>query len=119
MKTILSGLIVHEEKIGQNVDTASTLISTEALMFHLGKTLGKQTAHGIIYEASMEAVETRRPLIDLLIHHPEISGKFKREELQKIVDPAHHIGLSKELTRRVIDHVKGCLDATGAGIAGG
>jgi len=43
MKSILKGLIVHEDRIRENVDNAATLISTEALMFFLGETIGKQT----------------------------------------------------------------------------
>jgi adenylosuccinate lyase len=106
MKAILRDLIVHEHRIRQNVERAATLISTEALMFYLGETIGKQTAHRIIYETSMEAIETNQPLIDLLMNHNEISGKFKREDLEKTIDPMNHIGMSQELTHRVIDHVK-------------
>ena len=75
-------------------------------MFYLGETIGKQTAHSIVYEASMDAIETNQPLIDLLMDHNEISGKFRREDLEKTIDPANHIGLSKKLTRRVIDYVR-------------
>jgi adenylosuccinate lyase len=113
MKTILGGLIVHEERIHQNVDSAATLISTEALMFHLGETLGKQTAHSIVYEASMKAKETGQPLIDLLMTHPEVSDRFKRDDMEKTIDPSQHIGLSKEITRRTIDLVKKGLDQIG------
>jgi adenylosuccinate lyase len=113
MKAILKDLIVHEDRIRQNVDKAATLISTEALMFYLGETIGKQTAHGIVYETSMKAIETDQPLIHLLMDHPEISGKFKQEDLEKTIDPSSHIGLSKELTQRVVSHVKEELSKTG------
>ena len=106
MKAILKDLIVHEHRIRQNVERAATLISTEALMFYMGETIGKQTAHRIIYEASMEAIETNQPLIELLMNHNEIAGKFRREDLEKTIDPKKHVGMSQELTRRVIDHVK-------------
>jgi adenylosuccinate lyase len=112
MKAILKDLIVHEQRISQNVDRAATLISTEALMFYLGETIGKQTAHKIVYETSMEAIETNQPLIDLLMNRNEISGKFKREDLEKTIDPMNHIGVSQELTRRVIEHVKEQLGST-------
>jgi adenylosuccinate lyase len=106
MKTILKGLIVHEHRIRRNVEGAATLISTEALMFHLGKSIGKQAAHRIIYEASMEAVESGRDLLDLLVNHKEIVGKFERDDLRKVVGPATHVGMSRELTVRVIDRVR-------------
>ncbi len=106
MKNILSDLIVHENKVLENVDKAAPLISTEALMFFLGKSIGKQTAHTLIYETSMEAVETDTPLLDLLMNRPEINGKFSRKEIQQMTLPENHIGMSKELTRRTIDYVQ-------------
>jgi adenylosuccinate lyase len=112
MQAILKDLTVHEHRIHQNVDKAATLISTEALMFYLGETIGKQTAHRIVYETSMKAIETEQPLIDLLMNHDEISGKFEREDLEKTIDPVNHIGLSLELTRRAIEHVKEQLGST-------
>jgi len=106
MKAILKDLIVHEHRIRKNVENAATLISTEALMFYLGKTIGKETAHRIIYEAAMEAEKTSQPLMDLLMNHYKISGKFEREDLERVVDPAKHIGQSRELTCRTINYVK-------------
>lgn len=105
MKHLIKGLIVYPDRIKENVARAATLISTEALMFYLGGTVGKQTAHKIVYETSMEAIETRKPLIDLLMQHPQLAGKFTREELNNVIDPGNHIGLSKELTERTIRHV--------------
>lgn len=110
MKTILGGLIIHEEKVSENVDKAATLISTEALMFHLGEVIGKQRAHQIIYEASMKAVEGGLPLVDLLMSNNEISAHFTREDIEKTINPANHVGMSRELTQRVIDHVTKELD---------
>jgi adenylosuccinate lyase len=112
MKAILKDLVVHEHRIHQNVERAATLISTEALMFYLGETIGKQTAHRIIYETSMEAIETNQPLIDLLMNRNEISGRFRREDLEKTIDPMNHVGMSQQLTHRVIDHVKDKLPST-------
>ena len=105
MKAILKGLIVHEHKIRENVREAATLISTEALMFFLGEKLGKQSAHRILYETSMEAAENNQPLIDLLMGNPKISAIFKKEDLEKKIDPMNHIGMSQELTHRVVNHV--------------
>jgi adenylosuccinate lyase len=106
MKAILKDVIVHEHRIRQNVEKAATFISTEALMFRLGESIGKQTAHRVVYETSMEAIERDQPLIDVLMKHPEISGKFVQEDLEKTIDPKNHIGMSQELTHRVISHVK-------------
>jgi adenylosuccinate lyase len=115
MKDILGGLMVHEDRVLQNVDRAAHLITTEALMFFLGTSIGKQTAHTLIYETSMEAVETGRPMLDLLMRRPEISGRFSRDEMQQAMLPENHIGMSRELTRRTIKRVRAQLQSLPGG----
>ena len=111
MKEILNNLIIHEERISANVERAATGISTEALMFFLGRDMGKQTAHQLIYETSMEALEKGGSLVDLLLKRPEVAGKFSREEIEQTINPANHIGMSAELTSRTIDYVTAGLAA--------
>ncbi len=106
MKEILASLIVHEKAIRRNVDRAAIMICTEALMFFLGEKIGKNTAHRIIYETSMQAVESNQPLIDLLMEQPEIRQNFRRSELETRISPENHVGKSAELTRRTIERVE-------------
>lgn len=106
MKDILSNLRIHEDKVRENVDQAAPLISTEALMFFLGKNIGKQIAHTLIYETSMEAVETGKPFLDLLMDRPEMAEQYSREEVQQVMLPENHIGMSLQLTRRTVAYVK-------------
>ncbi len=115
MKDLIKGLVVYEDRIKKNVAKAATLISTEALMFHLGEKIGKQTAHTIVYETSMEAVETKQPLVDLLMNRPEIMGKFKREGLEDVIDPGNHIGLSRQLTDKTLGYVSQEMEKVHAG----
>jgi adenylosuccinate lyase len=105
MKDILNNLIIHEKRIHHNVEGAATSISTEALMFFLGNKMGKQTAHQLIYETSMEALEKAEPLVDLLMKRAEVAGKFSREEIEQTINPENHIGMSAEITRRTIKYV--------------
>lgn len=111
---ILEDLIVHEERISSNVNQAAGLIATEALMFRLAKSMGKQRAHQLLYEIAMEARNARRgadaPLVDLLAAHPDISSVFSRAELEKAMDPATHIGLAGQLTDRVVQSAVDWMD---------
>ena len=107
MQGILENLIVHEERIKQNVNRAASLIATEALMFRLAEKMGKQDAHQFLYEISMQARSASRqdsdkPLIELLAAHPDINSLFTQNDLQKAIDPSHHIGLAGQLTDRVL-----------------
>lgn len=131
MRTILANLIVHEDRLSRNVDQAACLIATEALMFTLAEKMGKQAAHQLLYEISMEARTTDirssdaqskerrmtdRPFIDLLFDHPDIKNTFTFEELQQAIDPEHHIGLAGQLTDRVVNAAVNWLDAHGGSV---
>lgn len=102
MKTILGGIIVHENKIASNLKRSSEYIGTEALMFALGKKTGKQTAYRIVYELSQQAQEEGRPLKELLASHPIINKELSRSKIEDAFDPSNHTGLSKLLSDRVI-----------------
>ncbi len=102
-KSILKNLMVHEKNIQLNTERSACLISMEALMFVLGKKIGKQNAHRLLYEISMKARNVGTPLMGLLMEVPEISDHFSREMLEKILTPARHIGLAARLTDRVLE----------------
>lgn len=103
MKTILGGLTINRDRIKENLDRFSVLISTEALMFLLGEKIGKQSAHTVIYEASV-GCDGCDPngLIDRLMAHPDVKRNFGRDELEKAVDPSLHTGLSGQIIDRVL-----------------
>lgn len=106
MKDILSDLRIHDVMVEENVGKAAPLISTEALMFFLGLKIGKQTAHTLIYETSMQSIENAEPFLDILMNRPEMAGHFTREEIEQVMLPKNHIGMSVELTKRTIAYVK-------------
>ncbi|WP_339135474.1 MAG: adenylosuccinate lyase family protein [Candidatus Electrothrix sp. GW3-4] len=106
MKDILADMMVHEQRVRSNVLKAAPLISTEALMFFLGETIGKQNAHTLVYEASMQAVETGKPVLNILMDDPDIAGHFSREEIEQAIAPERHVGMSRELTEQTITYVE-------------
>ncbi|XOF34133.1 MAG: adenylosuccinate lyase family protein [Candidatus Electrothrix sp. YB6] len=106
MKHILVDMMVHEDTVRRNVNRAAPLISTEALMFFLGQTIGKQNAHALVYEVAMQAVASDRPLLDILMEHPDIVGNFSRKDVEQAILPENHIGMSRQLTDQTVSFVE-------------
>ncbi len=102
MRSILKNLIVHEQNIAANLQESACQVSTEALMFRLSEITGKQAAHKLLYELSMQAYSSNRPLQELLEEHPEICNKLDPALLAELLNPANHIGEARELTARSI-----------------
>ncbi len=102
MRAILKNLIVHEDRIGANLERAACLVSTEALMFLLAEKIGKQNAHHLIYQASMQTHATQGSLLELLMEQPEVRANFSPDLLTQAISPANHIGLAQQLTDQVV-----------------
>ncbi|GLB39093.1 putative adenylosuccinate lyase C-terminus [Lyophyllum shimeji] len=101
---LLKGLEVHPEAMSRNLDLTKGTIASEAVMMQLGKRVGRQVAHDLIYDLCRKAVKEDRPLLDLLSENEEVRNSgISREELESLCDPKQYIGLSKEMVHRVIN----------------
>ena len=102
VKTILKNIIIHEEHIAKNLEESACHVSTEALMFGLSNKTGKQKAHQLLYDLSMKAYSSNKPLHELLEENPEITDKLSPHELSELLKPANHIGVAAKLTELTI-----------------
>ncbi|MGT2929803.1 adenylosuccinate lyase [Streptococcus dentasini] len=91
---ILSELDVNSQAMTDNLNKQGALPYAERIMFELGKILGKQTAHHLVYEAAMTSIETHQDFISLLYQLPEVQKHVTREELLSWVTPENNIGES-------------------------
>jgi 3-carboxy-cis,cis-muconate cycloisomerase len=78
------------------------LLMSEAVMMGLGRTLGREYAHDLVYDLCREAIRANRPLIDLLVAHPEINRHLDRPALEALCDPANYLGQSGVMVDRVL-----------------
>ncbi|KAL2351478.1 L-Aspartase-like protein [Cryomyces antarcticus] len=101
---LIAGLEVRPAAMQKNLEISKGAIVSEAVMMGLGKTLGRQYAHDLVYDLCHEAAKTGKPLLELLIEHPEV--KLSRQELEKLCDPANYLGYSVEMVERVLRLVK-------------
>ena len=100
---LLAGLEVHEEQMRRNLDITKGAIVSEAVMMGLGKSLGRQYAHDLIYDACQRAVKEDRPMIELLWENDEVRKAVSRDELEKLCDPANYLGYSEVMVDKVLE----------------
>jgi 3-carboxy-cis,cis-muconate cycloisomerase len=103
---ILEGLEVDAARMRANIDLTNGLVMSEAVMMGLGRALGREYAHDLVYDICREALKQERPLLDLLAAHPEISRHLDRAALAKLCDPANYLGQSGVMVDRVLAGVK-------------
>jgi adenylosuccinate lyase len=94
---LAEGLQVFPERMRRNLDLSGGLIMSETLMLELGRTIGRQRAHDVIYEVAQEAATGTRPFRELLAEQPEVAQRLSSEDVDRLLDPLNHIGQCREL----------------------
>ena len=102
-KFMLAGLVVHEQRMRENLDLTHGLIVAEAVMMAAAPKLGRQHAHDVVYDACRKAIEGGGQLADILAEVPDIVDALGGvAAIRKHCDPANYLGLCGQMTDRVL-----------------
>jgi adenylosuccinate lyase len=102
MKYILAGLEVHVDKMRRNLDALGGFLMSERVMFALADKIGKQTAHEVVYHASMQGYTQGITFEQALMASPEAKDAISTGELQALLDPTTYVGLAPAIVERVL-----------------
>jgi 3-carboxy-cis,cis-muconate cycloisomerase len=96
---IFRGLKLDPERMRANLDLGGGLIMAEAVMLDLGRAIGRQHAHDVVYDAAMEAATARKSFGDLLAADPRVTAHLDKAAIGKLLDPTAYTGLCAEMAR--------------------
>jgi 3-carboxy-cis,cis-muconate cycloisomerase len=99
---MLGGLIVDSRRMAQNLGMTHGLIVAEAVMMGLAPHTGRNEAHDLVYDACRTAIETDRPLFDVLLETPAVAGPLGATKLQALTDPANYLGAAPAMVDRML-----------------
>ena len=102
MVELMNGLEVDTVRMRQNLDVTQGLIFAEAVTMALGKRIGKQAAHRIVEEASMQAIARKQSLRESLSASSEVTTHLNSADLDKLFDPLNYLGVANEFIDRAI-----------------
>lgn len=102
---ILEGLEVDAARMRANIDITHGLVMSEAVMMGLGRHIGREQAHDLVYDICREAIRQDKPLLDLLAANPQIARHLDRAALAKLCDPANYLGQAGAMVDRVLERV--------------
>ena len=71
-------------------------------MFALSGKLGKQTAHEVVYEASMHGIENKITFEKSLMDNQQVRAALTDEELRAALDPTTYVGLAPQIVDDVL-----------------
>ena len=99
---LLGGLIVDPERMARNLGMTHGLIVAEAVMMGLAPFTGRNEAHDLVYDACRHAIETDRPLFDVLLETPAVAGPLGPDKLRALTDPANYLGAAQAMIDQVL-----------------
>jgi 3-carboxy-cis,cis-muconate cycloisomerase len=99
---MLGGLIVDNDRMAKNLAMTHGLIVAEAVMMGLAPHTGRNEAHDLVYDACRVAIETDRPLFDVLMETPAVTGPLGPEKLRALTDPANYLGAAPAMVDRML-----------------
>ena len=106
VKVVTAHLEVDAAKMRADLDILKGLMQSEGIMLELGKYIGKQTAHGIVYQICMDTFEKKADFCDMLMKNETVAAHMTREQVQKILAPEGYVGLCGEICDQVVAHIR-------------
>jgi 3-carboxy-cis,cis-muconate cycloisomerase len=113
---IVENLQVKPEAMRRNLDHSRGLIMSEAVMIGLAETLGRFTAHDVVFDAAQKAFEEGRWLKELLMEDERVTSVLSEAEIDRLLDPDSYLGMSKEFVDRVVGRQVGLCRGVSAPI---
>ena len=95
LREIFGDIKVFPERMRSNLDLSGGLIMSERIMLELGREMGRQRAHDVVYEAAQRSVNENIPFAKTLAEEPEITSRLSESDLEELLDPEHYTGLCR------------------------
>ena len=102
MVHVVDGLEVYEEHMMHNLAATHGLILSEAVAMALAKRIGRSSAHQLVEHAAHRALESGRPLRDLLLEDREVRAHLSPAELDSLLDPKNYTGSAASMIQQVL-----------------
>lgn len=99
---MLEGLVVHEDRMGENLQATHGLIASESIAMALAVHVGRAEAHRMVEQAASHVRTRGGTLADALAADPDITRYLTRADIDRHLTPEHYLGAARELVERAL-----------------
>lgn len=96
---VMRGLTLNPKRMRINLELGGGLIVAEAVMLELGRILGRQHAHDVVYDAAQTAFTEGQPFSHLLAADERVTRHLDRKAIKALLDPTAYTGLCAGMAR--------------------
>ena len=95
-------MTVYPRRMQLNLNLLKGIMLSESVMLELGKKIGKQAAHEVIYENATKALREELDFKQVLLADFRVSQHLTATELDRLLDPREYIGLAPQIARDAV-----------------
>jgi len=95
-------MTVNPGRMKTNLDLLKGLLLSESVMIALGKKMGKQSAHEVIYEDAMKSMKEEVDFKQVLMEDVRVSQHLTRSEIDRLLSPEEYVGLAPQMARDMV-----------------
>ncbi|WP_436348582.1 adenylosuccinate lyase [Natronorubrum sp. FCH18a] len=103
-REVLTELVVDAEAMQENLEHHDGLVTSEALMMALADTVGRQTAHELVYDAVTKCLESDKTFLRTLLDDEQITAVLSSDEIERLTDPTAYTGSADVFSQRAIEN---------------
>jgi len=104
---LFSNLNVHEDVMLQNLEATQGIIMAESVMLALTEAgMGRQEAHELVRQLSMEAEDKGVNLRDVLMASDDVRKYLSEEGIKKALDYRNYTGAAGQIVDRAVERCK-------------
>jgi adenylosuccinate lyase len=102
LANLVKNLQVNKDRMRANIVATKGFIHAEAVMLKLAESLGKQSAHKLVFEVSVNAQNQGQDFKQALLEHPVINRLINGAAMQELFDLEKSTAICAEMIDQVI-----------------
>ena len=106
LRTLVGNLVIYTDRMRANLEATGGFVLSEAVMLALAARIGKQSAHTLIYEASMAAHAAGHGLKEAILDNSQICAHLSRDEIEALFDYRQHTGQCGAMVDQVLAELR-------------
>lgn len=99
---MLPNLQVNARRMRENLESSRGLVMAESVSMALAEKIGRDKAHAVVKHATHQVVESGSTLLEQLRNEPQVSGYFREDELEALLEPSNYLGSTTAMIDSVI-----------------
>lgn len=101
-KEMAEHMTVDTPRMKRNLGLLKGLMLSESVMIELGKKIGKQNAHEVVYEDATRALREGVDFTRVLAEDARVSEHLSTADIERLLNPTDYVGLAPRIARQMV-----------------